>query len=289
MTDFIFRAYDQATLDRQMSARGTVPDIAPFLKAYAEESARCRAELACHIGVPYGDLPVERLDIFPSRSASPAPVFVFIHGGYWRLLDASDSSFMARTLTEAGACVVAINYGLAPVTPMAEIIRQCRAALAWIAGNIDRYGGDPDRLHVSGSSAGGHLAAMCLAPGWEAGMGLNPAAIGSASILSGLLDLEPVQLSNCNDWLNLTPETARQASPILHLPDRVLPMVVAYAPNETEEFKRQSEVYAAACASRGCPVTLLVEPGTNHFDLPMRFMDRRSSLTQSVLHLMGLG
>ncbi len=288
MTDFIFRAYDQAALDQQMNARGTVPDIAPFLAAYGEESARCRAELPCHIGVAYGDLPMERLDIFPSRRAAPAPVFVFIHGGYWRLLDASDSSFMAQTLTEAGACVVAINYGLAPATEIGEIVRQCRAALGWIARNIGRYGGDPDRLHVSGSSAGGHLAAMCLAPGWHTAVGIRPEAIVSASLLSGLLDLEPVRLSNCNAWLNLTPDEAHRLSPIHHLPDRPVPMVVAYAPNETEEFKRQSEVYAAACTARGSPVTLLVPPGMNHFDLPLQFMDRHNRLTQAVLECMGL-
>lgn len=288
MSGFVFRAYDQAALNVQMNARGTVPDIAPFVAAYAAESARCRSALTCEIGVKYGPLPEERLDVFPARGRQDAPVFVFIHGGYWRLLDAADSSFMAETFTAAGACVVAINYGLAPATSLVEIVRQCRAAVAWVAKNIARYGGDPANIHVSGSSAGGHLAAMMLATEWQDEAGIASRAIASASLLSGLFDLEPVQKSNCNDWLNLDAEAARHLSPLLHLPDWPVPLVVAYAPNETEEFKRQSEVYAAACAARGSEVEIVVEPATNHFNLPLTFMDRNSQLTAATLRVMGL-
>lgn len=288
MSAFIFRAYDQAELDRQMNARGTVADITPIIADYAQESARCRAELSCVIGVKYGPKPEERLDIFPAPGKTRAPVHVFIHGGYWRLLDASDSSFMARTLTAAGACVVAINYGLAPATSLGEIVRQCAAALGWVAANIAHHGGDPGNIHLSGSSAGGHLAAMMLAPDWQRAGGIPADAIRSVLPMSGLHDLEPVQKSNCNAWLHLDAAEARRLSPIHHLPVVPVPLLVAYAPSETEEFKRQSEVYAAASAALGAEVSVLVEPGTNHFDLPLKLMDDRSALFAGAARLMGL-
>lgn len=286
--NFVFRAYDQEALERQVNARATVPDFTVFTRIYAEESARCRATLPCHAGVKYGPSDAERLDIFPARGATPAPVFVFIHGGYWRLLDASDSSFMAETFTQAGACVVAINYGLAPETSLSEIVRQCRAAVAWIVKNIALYGGDPAHLHISGSSAGGHLAGMALAPGWHETYGIAPEAIRSASPLSGLFDLVPVQMSAVNGWLHLNENEARELSPALHLPDRPVPLVISYGANETEEFKRQSECYAAACAARGGPVEIIVEPDTNHFNLPLQLMKPDSLLTRAVLRLMNL-
>ena len=98
----IYRYWDQAQLDIQMSARGTVPDVTPHLAAYARESARMRKALTCEIDVSYGPTPAERLDLFPATRPN-APIFVFIHGGYWRALDAADSSFMAKTFVDASA------------------------------------------------------------------------------------------------------------------------------------------------------------------------------------------
>ena len=167
------------------------------------------------------------------------------------------------------------------------LFRSCRAAVVWVGGNIARYGGDPAHLHVSGSSAGGHLAAMVLAPEGQREVALAGGAIRSASLMSGLYDLEPVQKANCNAWLNLDPAGAAALSPLRHLPSPALPLVVAYAPNETEEFKRQSEVYAAACAACGCPVEILVPPGVNHYDLPLQLMDPTHALTRAVLALLG--
>src|ERR1700752_3383768 len=110
----VYRYYDQAELERQLNARATVPDITPILARYASESARVRACLPCRLAVSYGMSEPERLDIFSAPTKGRSPIFVFIHGGYWRLLDSADSCFMAEHLTQSGACVVAVNYALAP-------------------------------------------------------------------------------------------------------------------------------------------------------------------------------
>jgi arylformamidase len=287
VSDFVYRYWTQPDLDRQMSARGTVEDAMPFIAAYAKDSARMRKLLPCELNVPYGATPAERLDYFPAK-APGSPIFVFIHGGYWRALDAADSSFMAQSFVDAGAAVVAVNYELAPAASMDEIVRQCRAAMAWIFKNAGVMNGDAARIHVSGSSAGGHLGGMMVAAGWAEGFGLPEGFIQSASLLSGLFDLEPVRLSNCNEWARMDAASARRNSPLHHLPSRPMPLVISYAPSETEEFKRQSEIYAAACTARGCEVRLVMEPGTNHFDLPSRFMDPQGALTRAVLDVMGL-
>ena len=148
--------------------------------------------------------------------------------------------------------------------------------------------GDPARIHISGSSAGGHLGGMMVAGGWAGDYGLPEGFVQSASLLSGLFDLEPVRLSNCNEWLNLDAASAERLSPMRRLPLRPLPLLISYAPNETEEFKRQSECYAAACTALGCAVDVICEPGTNHFDLPLRFMDKNAALTRATLRVMGL-
>jgi arylformamidase len=169
---FVYRYYDQPELERQLNARGTVADFRPIMALYASESARMRARLPCQLSVSYGASEPETLDIFPATVREPAPIFVFLHGGMWRLLGSADCSFMAECLMQAGACVVAVNYALAPHVALAEIVRQCRAAVAWLYVHAGEFGGDPMRIHVGGSSAGAHLAAMMLGSGWQAAFGV---------------------------------------------------------------------------------------------------------------------
>jgi arylformamidase len=285
---FVYRYYDQAELERQLNARATVPDIAPILARYASESARMRAGLACRLGISYGASEPERLDIFPAATREPGPIFVFLHGGYWRLLDSADSCFMAECLTRAGACVVAVNYALAPYVTLAEIVRQCRAAVAWLHPHAREFGGDPTHIHVGGSSAGAHLAAMMLTPGWEADFGVPDNLVAGATLLSGLYDLEPVRLGHPNEWLKLGAADVAVLSPLLHLPERAVPLVVSYAPSETDEFKRQSEAYMAAVMARGCPVRFVPMPATSHYDIVFGLAERESPLAHAVIETMGL-
>ena len=284
----VYRYYDQAELERQLNARATVPDITPILARYASESARMRARLSCRLAVSYGASEPERLDIFPAATSELSPIFVFIHGGYWRLLDSADSCFMAEHLTQASACVVAVNYALAPFVTLAEITRQCCAAVAWVHGHAREFGGDPARIHVCGSSAGGHLAAMMLVPGWEPDFGAPNNLVAGATLLSGLYDLEPVRLGHPNEWLKLSATDVAMLSPLLHMPERAVPLVVSYAPSETVEFKRQSETYMAAAIARCCPVRFIAMPDTNHYDILFGLANRETPLANAVLETMGL-
>jgi arylformamidase len=286
---FSYRYYDAEALDRQYNARATVSDISPFLEAYREETAAARASLACHLGLPYGATPAERLDVFPASSgARPSPVFVYLHGGYWRLLDAADSGFMAPAFTKAGICVVAVNYALAPDVSLDEIVRQCRAALAWVFGHIGEFGGDATRVHVAGSSAGAHLAAMLIAPGWQAPWDLPDDVVAGATLLSGLYDLEPMRMSYVNEWVQLDAAAAHRLSPLFHLPARPLPLVFSYAPTETDEFKRQTETYLAACRAVGCRCEFVTMPGTNHFDLVLATADPATALSAAIFRTIGV-
>lgn len=274
-------------LDKQYNARASVPDCLPFLKEYADFSALARKQLRGELSVPYGAHPDETLDIFPAQR-SKAPVYLFIHGGYWRALSKDDSSFMAPAFTQAGALVVSINYSLAPAVPVAHIVQQCRRALAWVYRNIHRYGGDPERIHVSGSSAGGHLAGMLLAGGWQHGADLPDGVIQSASPISGLFDLRPLRHTHVNAWTAFDFDTATLASPLFHLPGRPCPILLAWGEHETDEFKRQSRIYASACREAGCSVQMLEVAGVNHFNILMQLRDPASPLCEAILGSMGL-
>jgi len=279
----IYRGMDRATLEREYNARATVPAIDPFLQAYADVSAEMRAFLPCHIDVAYGHSEAETMDIFPA--GPDAPVFVFIHGGYWRLLSKDDSSFMAEAFTAAGVAVVALNYELAPKASLDEIVRQCRAAIAWLSENGREFGINSEQIYIGGNSAGGHLVGMLLSEGWHAEFGLRENVIKGALAISGLYDLEPVRLCAPNAWLNLDEDAVDRNSPIRHLPDSGCPLVVAWAGSETSEFKRQSRDYATAWKGRGFPCTAFELSGRNHFDIILELSDPDSRLTRETLSM----
>lgn len=279
--------YSPAEIDRQYNARASVPDCLPFLQEYADYSALAREQVKGELSVPYGAHPDETLDIFPAPAAG-APVYLFIHGGYWRALSKDDSSFMAPALHAAGATVVAVNYSLAPGATLAALVQQCRNALAWVYRNIHRYHGDPARIHVSGSSAGGHLAGMLLAPGWHDALGIPDNVVQSASPISGLFDLRPLVHTHINEWTRLDNRCAIALSPQFQLPQRGCPILVAWGQLETDEFKRQSRDYAVAWQEQGFVARQMEVPGANHFNILMALRDPACALSKAILKLMGL-
>src|SRR5262249_37183495 len=150
---------------------------------------QARASLDARLDVSYGPTAAETLDFFPAKGAR-APLLLFLHGGYWRALDKEDFSWLAPCYVAADISVPIGNSGLAPATPLEEIVRQIRRACVWIYRNATNLNVDPNRLFCSGHSAGGHLTAMMLATNWP---GLSPMLPGrllcGALAISGLFDL----------------------------------------------------------------------------------------------------
>lgn len=283
----LYQGYSAAELDRQYNARATVPDATIYLRAYAEQSAAMRVALPCHCGVAYGAHADEQLDIFPAPKPG-SPVLVYIHGGYWRALSKDDSSFMAATFTAAGATVVALNYSLAPGVSLDHIVDQNRRALAWVHRHIAQYNGDPAQIYLCGSSAGGHLVGMLLAPGWQQAHGLPDNAVAGACPISGLMDLAPIPATHINEWAKLDAAAARRLSPLHHLPEQGGPLISCVGGAETAEFRRQSRSYADAWRARGLVAEYLEIEGANHFDVVLELAKAGSPLTRALLRMMGL-
>lgn len=282
MTDLYFAS--RAERDRQYNARATVPDFSLYMQQYAELSRQMRASVPGVFGLQYGSDTAEALDLFPAAGGRKgAPLFVYIHGGYWRALSKEDSSFMARSFTDAGVALAVLDYALAPHVTLEEIVRQNRAAITWLHEHAAEYGIDPGQIHVGGSSAGGHLGAMLLAAGWQETFGLPPEVIRSACLLSGLFDLGPLCDSHINEWMQLTPERAQAMSPLFRLPAQSTRLTLAVGGQEMDGFKRQTTAYAAACQASGLPMQVVDMPAHNHFDLVLELMDADSPLTAALM------
>lgn len=283
-----FRHYDRTALDAQYNNRAAVPEHVEHSARWERAGAAALSELKHTLDLTYGPSDAERLDIFPAGTHAPAPVQVFYHGGYWMSRDKADFRFLARSFVPAGAALVLVNYGLIPTVDMGELVRQCRQALAWTRRHVVEFGGDPERIYISGHSAGGHLVAMLMATDWQSFAGAPADLIKGACAVSGVYDLEPIPLSYLNDTLHLDPETVDRYSPVRLSPCCRAPLAIAYGGGESDEFRRQSAEFHTSWSRQGVPCQLIECPGVNHFTILDEFADRSSLLGQAAMAQMGL-
>lgn len=275
---------DPAFFEREYNARAAIPEHPQIFARWAEQGAITRRLRACLIDLPFGDSPAERLDYFPTRGDA-APLIVFIHGGYWRSLDKSDFSWLAPPYVQHGIGVALLNYGLAPQTPMEEIVRQQLRALAWLYRNGDRLGFDPERIVVAGHSAGAHLTAMMMAALWPVYEPELPARLVKAGLaISGIYDLAPLLLARfVNVDLKLDSKRARALSPV-HLPPATpAPLITAVGALESSEFHRQTTLIGRAWKQnlvRSVPMH-----GKNHLTVVDELANPASPLFDAALEL----
>ncbi len=270
-------------LDSQMNPRVAVPDFQVYLDAAAERSAAARLALPRELDVRYGTGPLQTLDIFTSEGQD-LPVHVFIHGGFWRGLDKNIYSEIARPIVEAGAIAILVNYDLCPSVTLDEIVSEIRVCVSWLYHNVSRFGGDRDRISLSGHSAGAHLAATALCHDWTIN-GLPADAIKAAVLVSGVYDLRPVPQLAVNEEIGLSDDMARRHS-VMFLPTDVrCPALVAVGAEEPRLWKLQSVDYARTLLRCGVPTRYLEIIGDHHFSITDRLAESDHPLTGALMKM----
>ena len=111
------------------------------------------------------------VDIYvPDTGKESYPVVVIWHGGGWLVNDNSVMNAMSEYIASNSEYIVAnMNYRLLPnnnnTVTMNEIVEDVFGGLLWVKANIAQYGGDPNKIAITGDSAGGHLTSMVLTYG----------------------------------------------------------------------------------------------------------------------------
>ncbi|WP_446902876.1 alpha/beta hydrolase [Burkholderia sp. YIM B11467] len=251
----LYRGMDRAALDAAYLNTKAIPDFPAVLASCQARSAALYNATPGRRDLRYGTRPAQRFD-WLSCGQPGAPLFVFIHGGYWQHCAKEDFAYAASGPLARGFDVVLAEYTLAPVASMAEIVAEIGALLDYLAADPDGLGTAQRPIHLSGHSAGGHLTAMHRA---------HPAVV-SALAISPLVDLEPISLCCLNDKLQLTVHEIDTCSPLRHIGPGV-PTVVAVGDDELPELTRQAHDYAAACDAAGEPIAHVRLPGMKHFDV----------------------
>lgn len=213
----------------------------------------CRARL----DLSFGEGPFETLDLLLPAGSGPHPCWIFLHGGYWMATDKAQYAQFAHGLLEAGIAVALPNYALAPQAGLEQQVSECARAPAFLAAEASVFNLDETRFHLSGHSAGAHLAAM---------VSVDPARtpVKSLLLLSGLFDLAPLGVTPLGKLLGLDKaDRAAQLNPLgRSRPDG---LVIAHALGglEAEGFFVQ-----AGMLEQGWNVEpSFIAPDENHFSL----------------------
>ena len=279
----LYRDLDsQEAVDAQYNPMLSV-DGPTAIRQYQAHSQATRDRLTHHRH-RYGATLVEHLDVFPADDAN-APIHVFFHGGYWRALSSDDFSFVADALVPRGVTTVVVNYALCPTVVLGEIVRQCRAALAWVYRTAADGKGDPNRISISGHSAGGQIVGMLQATDWESHYGLPGDLIRTTTAISGLFDLRPFPFSWLQPKLQLTGRDLQDYSPLFQPPRSSSPIHLRVGALESDEFHRQSSAFADHLRAANPDRTVTAGPieACHHFSVLDGFRTGQGQLFEAIL------
>lgn len=232
---------DPAQAEAQYNLRQAFPDFPEVLEAWraATQDVHARRQPTCNL--KYGNEPLQDYDYFASGQAN-APLFVFIHGGYWQSGDKSDIGFIVDPFVAAGADAVVLNYRLAPDHPMEAMVDDVLQALQHLHHEQQqgRYTFNPKKVALMGHSAGGHLVAVAACRAQAAGI----PAPAQVFPLSGLFDLPPLLPSSVNNALGLNEARAMALSPLLMRAPAATEVHTLIGQHETAQFHEQARVLA---------------------------------------------
>ena len=288
----VWLAMDQEALDAAYNQRAYSPTFDDHLVRRSAQNSAAIGRLTAPERHAYGARPIEKLDVHLTDLAgrANAPINVYFHGGAWRGGVARGSAWMAEPYVNAGAHCVIPDYSHVQDVDgdLAVLGDQVRRAVAWVYENAESFGGDPERIHISGHSAGGHLAAVVLTTDWTGEFGLPADFINGGLVASGMFDLEPVRLSSRREYVTITDESEDDLSPQRHLDRFTAPLILGYGTRETPEFQRQSRDFAVAVKAAGKPVELLVAEGCYHLEVEQTLANPYGLLGRALLEQMEL-
>ena len=270
--------------EAEYNNRARVPEHPEIFSRWTREAEMYRDDTLkagrAELGLSYGDTPRQSLDLFLPATGEDGPLALFVHGGWWRSLDMSMFSQMARGMNAHGIMVAVAGYDLCPNVSIAEIIEQIRRACAFLWQRFGR------RMLVVGHSAGGHLTAAMVATDWSALYPKAPADLVPAGYsISGVFDLSPLVGISINADLKLDPAEARRVSPLFWPLVRGRSLDAVAGGLESSEFKRQSQTVAQTWEQAGAQTRYEELAGTNHFTVIDPLADPDSAMTARVVTL----
>jgi arylformamidase len=270
-----WRKLSRADLDLGLNNTVAVAGSLDLVAGWEQRSAAMRARYPDHLDLRYGPRERNRIDFLKVRDK--APTLLFIHGGYWQTRAKEVFTLVAEGPMAHGINVALIGYTLAPDATLDEIVAEIHKGLDFLTGQLPALGGDPEKIAVSGWSAGGHLTSMALShPQVKAGMAI-----------SGIYDLEPIRHSYLNVKLGLDEAASRRNSPMMQAGGPMKPLSLVAGSAELPLLRKQTADFAGHRSKYGLPVTYEEIPGADHFTIMGELLSPTGRITMLVRELVG--
>ena len=232
-----------------------------------------------------------RLDVYKPKTPDPEgelrPAIIEVHGGGWVFGSRAEQGIpLLNHLAANGWVGFNIDYRLSPRATMPDHVVDVKRAIAWVREHAADYGVDPDRICLTGGSAGGHLCALAaltsddrsLQPGFEDADTSVTAAVAFYGLYD-MLDAEERYYHHIRDWLLARivvkadraddPDAFRRVSPTHRVHPGAPPFMIFHGERDTLVPVEDARAFARALEATSNEPVLYVElPGSEHaFDL----------------------
>jgi acetyl esterase/lipase len=236
-----------------------------------------RAEFIAAEGIHYTE--GQALDVWRKAGVTGAPVLIQVHGGSWTGGDRRQQNLpLLAHLADSGWVCVAVDYRLGPKNRWPAQIVDVKRAIAWVRANIERYGGDPSFIAITGGSAGGHLAGLAAVtgndPAFQPGFPDADTSVQAGVLLYGVYDLSAHNDDGSTGlrdhvrrvMIDDEPGSAafRAASPIHRVGPDSPPLLVIHGDRDEIVSVNQAREFATRARELGAPVGYAELPYAHH-------------------------
>lgn len=176
------------------------------------------------------------LDLCLPEKGKDFPTVVWFHGGGLT----GGGREVPEKLKDQGFAVASVGYRFSPVVKSPAYVEDAAAAVAWVFRNIERYGGSPDKIFVSGHSAGAYLTLM---------LGLDKRALAAfgvdANRIAGLVPLSGQAITHFTirneRGISEKQPLIDEMAPLYHVRADAPPMLLVTGDREQELLGRYEE------------------------------------------------
>jgi acetyl esterase/lipase len=232
-----------------------------------------------------------RLDVYAPKQGAHMPVLVYIHGGAWYHGSKDIYSQLGHNLAEMNVVTVITNYRLGPTANFMDMARDCAAALKWTYDHIEKYGGDKNRIFISGHSAGGHLAALItLDPKYFEELGMTNPIMGCILIDAFGMNMDFVLKLNTNFFVSdmhkvftSDPTKWREAAPVNFVKGCTVPFLIYVGLRTYPYIMMDNEVFVNHLNQNKVPHDYHIVPGKGHMEMISQLEEKEHIIYKQIL------